>query len=155
MSISPINVGDTLPSITLKNEKGEDVDVSKLADDKALILFAVPKADTPGCNTQACTFRDQYTDFTGYDVNIYCISHDTPDDQFKWQLKKELPFPLLSDPDRVLIGALGAANDKPGTTRSHFVFAKGGKLVEKELPVTPTDSPIKALEAVKKLKASL
>ena len=82
----------------------------------------------------------------------------------------------MSDPDRILIGALGAANDKPGTTRSHFVFAKGGKLVEKELPVTPTDrcvltflilidsmilsahlpfSPVKALEAVKKLKASL
>ena len=39
----------------------------------------------------------------------------------------------------VVLGALGAANDKPGTTRSHFVFAKGGKLVEKELPVTPTD----------------
>ena len=53
-------------------------------------------------------------------------------------IQKELPYPLLSDPDRVLITALGA-KDAGKTKRGHFIFAKGGKLVEKKLPVSPGD----------------
>lgn len=47
-ALQPINIGDTLPSLTIKNEKGEDVDVSTLAAEKGVILFVVPKADTRG-----------------------------------------------------------------------------------------------------------
>jgi hypothetical protein len=54
--------------------------------------------------------------------------------------QKEFPYPLLSDPDRVLVAALGAKDAKTGKTkRAHFIFAKGGKLVEKKLPVSPGD----------------
>lgn len=53
-------------------------------------------------------------------------------------LQKELPYPLLSDPKRVLIAALGAGEGGK-TKRSHFVFEKGGKLLEKKLPVKPVD----------------
>lgn len=53
-------------------------------------------------------------------------------------VQKELPYPLLSDPKRVLITALGAGKGGK-TTRSHFIFEKGGKLVEKQLPVKPAD----------------
>lgn len=53
-------------------------------------------------------------------------------------IQKEFPYPLLSDPDRVLIAALGAKDAGSGKTkRAHFIFAKGGKLVKKELPVSP------------------
>jgi thioredoxin-dependent peroxiredoxin len=52
--------------------------------------------------------------------------------------QKELPYPLISDPNRALIAALGA-KENGKTRRSHFVFAKGGKLVDKRIPVTPTD----------------
>ena len=54
----------------------------------------------------------------------------------KWQ--KELPYPLLSDPKRVLIAALGAGEGGK-TKRSHFIFEKGGKLVDKKIPVKPAD----------------
>lgn len=53
-------------------------------------------------------------------------------------LQQELPYPLLSDPKRVLISALGAGTDK-STKRSHFIFEKGGKLVDKKVPVKPKD----------------
>ncbi len=53
-------------------------------------------------------------------------------------IQKEFPYPLLSDPDRVLIAALGA-KDAGKTKRGHFIFAKGGQLVEKKLPVSPGD----------------
>ncbi|EKM53274.1 uncharacterized protein PHACADRAFT_259507 [Phanerochaete carnosa HHB-10118-sp] len=153
-AVKPIDIGDTLPSLTLKNEQGEDVDVSTLTVEKGVIMFLIPKADTPGCTTQACGFRDAYPNFTEVGYDVYCLSADSPAAQSKWQSKKELPYPLLSDPKRVLITALGAGEGGK-TKRSHFIFEKGGKLIKKELPVKPADSPLHALEFVKSLnKAS-
>ncbi|KAI5886699.1 AhpC-TSA-domain-containing protein [Schizophyllum commune H4-8] len=143
-----------LPSLTLKNEKDEDVDVSALAAkaDRGVVLFLVPKADTPGCTTQACGFRDVYSDFEKEGFHVYCVSADKPTAQAKWQTKKSLPYSLLSDPERTLIGALGAAKGGK-TARSHFVFGKDGKLLDRKMPVKPVDSPRLALEFIRNLKA--
>jgi len=147
-TLPEIEIGDKLPELVLQNEKGEDVQISELASEKGVILFLVPKADTPGCTTQACGFRDIYPDFTSLNYSVYCLSADSPTAQGKWQAKKELPYPLISDPKRTLITALGAgAGGK--TKRSHFIFEKGGKLVDKKLPVSPADSPKFALEFIK------
>ncbi|KAI0042770.1 AhpC-TSA-domain-containing protein [Auriscalpium vulgare] len=157
-ALAPIDIGDSLPSFVLKNEQGEEVDVSTLTAEKGAILFSIPRADTSGCTTQACGFRDIFPDFKESNFDVYCLSHDTPEDQKKWQIKKELPYPLLSDPGRVLVAALGAKNESGGgTKRGHFVFAKGGKLVERQLPVGPKESPALALQFVQafNLKASL
>ncbi|KAH8103399.1 AhpC-TSA-domain-containing protein, partial [Cristinia sonorae] len=149
-ALDPIDIGDVLPSVTLKTEKDEDIDVASLTAEKGVVLFLVPKADTPGCTNQACGFRDIYPDFTSSGFDVYCLSADSPAAQSKWQTKKELPYPLLSDPKRVLIRALGAATGGK-TNRSHFIFEKGGKLVDKKNPVKPADSPKLALEFVKSL----
>ncbi|KAJ8082350.1 thioredoxin peroxidase dot5 [Marasmius tenuissimus] len=147
--IPSIDIGDPLPTLTLKNEKDEDVDVSKLAAEKGVVIFLVPKADTPGCTTQACGFRDVYAEFSGVGYDVYCLSADTTTAQSKWQTKKNLSYSLLSDPKRVFIAALGAA-DKNKTKRSHFIFEKGtGKLVDKKNPVKPADSPTLAIEFIK------
>ncbi|KAG7095000.1 hypothetical protein E1B28_005794 [Marasmius oreades] len=147
--IPSIDIGDPLPNLTLKNEKDEDVDVSKLAAVKGVVIFLVPKADTPGCTTQACGFRDLYSEFSGLGYDVYGLSADTTSAQNKWQSKKNLSYSLLSDPKRVFIAALGAA-DKNKTKRSHFVFEKGtGKLIERKNPVKPTDSPTLALDFIK------
>ncbi|KAJ7044725.1 AhpC-TSA-domain-containing protein [Mycena alexandri] len=139
--LASIDIGDSLPTLTLKNEKDEDVEVSSLTADKGLVLFLVPKADTPGCTTQACGFRDIYPDFASLDYNVYCLSADTPAAQTKWQTKKEVPYPMLSDRKRVLITALGAG-DGGKTKRSHFIFEKGGKLVDKKVPVKAGDRQV-------------
>ncbi|KAF8154472.1 thioredoxin-like protein [Crassisporium funariophilum] len=149
--LSAIDIGGSLPNLILKNEKGEDIQVADLASEKGVILFLVPKADTPGCTTQACGFRDSYPDFTSLNFDVYCLSADSFASQSKWQTKKELPYPLISDPKRILITALGAGEGGK-TKRSHFIFEKGGKLVQKKLPVTPGDSPKLALEFVKGLQ---
>ncbi|KAF5381441.1 hypothetical protein D9757_009069 [Collybiopsis confluens] len=148
-------LGSFLPDITLKSEKEVDVEISLLAKEKGVVLFLVPKADTPGCTNQACGFRDIYSEFTTAEYEVYCVSADPPAAQSKWQDKKSLPYGLLSDPERKLISALGA-NDKGKTKRSHFVFAKAedgaegkGKLVEKKLGVKPVDSPKLALDFIK------
>ncbi|KAI9573131.1 thioredoxin-like protein [Boletus coccyginus] len=141
---------ETLPSLVLKNEKGEDLDTASLTAEKGVVLFLVPKADTPGCTAQACGFRDVWQEFAALNYDVYCLSADSPAAQTKWQTKKALPYQLLSDPQRTLIGALGAA-DGNRTKRSHFVFGKGGKLLDKKIPVKPADSPRLALEFIKGL----
>jgi len=149
-ALAPIDIGDALPSYILKNEQGEDIDIAKLAEEQGVVIFSIPKADTSGCTTQACGFRDIYPDFTEHNFTVYCLSHDKPEDQKKWKVKKEFQYSLLSDPDRVFVAALGAKDPKVGKTkRAHFIFAKGGKLVDKKLPVSPADSPTLALEYVK------
>ncbi|KAH0828795.1 thioredoxin-like protein [Lanmaoa asiatica] len=145
-----IDVGGTLPSLVLKNEKGEDVDTISLTAEKGVVLFLVPKADTPGCTAQACGFRNVWQEFGALNYDVYCLSADSPAAQTKWQTKKQLPYQLLSDPQRTLIGALGAA-DGNKTKRCHFVFDKGGKLLDKKIPVKPADSPRLALEFIKGL----
>lgn len=147
-SLQPIDIGGTLPTLTLKNEKDEDVQVADLAAQRGVVMFLVPKADTPGCTTQACGFRDVYSGFTEAGYDVYCLSADAPAAQTKWQTKKELPYHLLSDRNRILIGALGAGEGGK-TKRSHFIFEKGGILVEKVMPVKPNDSSKLALEFIK------
>ena len=106
VDLAAIDIGDTLPSYTLKTEKDEDVDIATLTAEKGLILFLVPKADTrefvplfslsafltfpAGCTTQACGFRDVYPDFTSLNYEVYCLSADSPAAQTKWQTKVQI-----------------------------------------------------------------
>ncbi|KAJ2935782.1 hypothetical protein H1R20_g1311, partial [Candolleomyces eurysporus] len=151
-ALESIDIGGSVPTLTLKNEKGEDIQIADLANEKGVVLFLVPKADTPGCTTQACEFRDVYPDFSLLNFDVYCLSADTSTAQAKWQTKKELPYPSL-------IAALGAAEDGK-TKRSHFVLRKGGKLVVKKIPVKPVDrcvvihsnSPRLALKFIKSIQ---
>jgi len=139
----------------LKDEQDQDIVLGDLGSDiedlKGVVIFCVPKADTPGCTTQACGFRDSYPDFSSTGFQVYCLSADKPAAQEKWKTKKSLPYPLLSDPKRELISALGVAQGGK-TQRSHFVFSKEDdklKLVDKRVPVKPADSPKLALEFIK------
>lgn len=115
VEINSIQIGDILPSIILKNEKGEDVDAATLAQDKIVVIFLIPKADTrkychhmyssrsmvkltfpfleAGCTQQACGFRDSYPDFTALNAAVYCLSADSSAAQIKWQTK--VPYFLL------------------------------------------------------------
>jgi len=146
-ALDAIDIGDQLPTVTLKNEKGEDVEIGKLADEQGVVLFLIPKADTPGCTRQACGFRDSYEDIKKLHYAVYCVSADSPTVQAKWQSKKTLPYSLISDPKRLLITALGCGEGGK-TKRSHFIFEKGGKMVSKKSPVKPDDSPALALKFI-------
>ncbi|KLO12335.1 AhpC-TSA-domain-containing protein [Schizopora paradoxa] len=158
--VKAVELGGPLPDITVQNEKGEDVRVQELTKEKGVVIFLVPKADTPGCTTQACGFRDIYSEFEKHDFDVYCLSADSSTAQTKWQGKKSLPYSLLSDPKRELVQALGAGKNNK-TARSHFVFGKdeegkaGGKLLDKKMPVKPVDSPKLALEFIEKIEERL
>lgn len=148
--LDAIDIGGQLPSLSLKNEKGEDIEIAKLTDDQGVVLFLVPKADTPGCTRQACGFADSYEEIKKLNYGVYGVSADSPTSQAKWQSKKSLPYSLISDPKRLLISALGSGEGGK-TKRSHFVFEKGGKMIDKKSPVKPDDSPELALKFIQGL----
>lgn len=148
---SALKDGDVLPSITLKNEKGDDVDVSTLVDeDHGVIFFTYPKADTPGCTAQACNFRDSYVDFSKLGYKVFGLSVDKPDAQQKWSTKQSFNYSLLSDTSAELIKKLGAFAAPKNTVRSHFIFEKGtGKLLEAKTKVKPAEDAANCLTFIR------
>ena len=106
MALTP---GDKAPAITLLDQHGEKV---KLADFKGrkVLVFFYPKADTPGCTTQACGMRDILGDIG--DTAVLGISPDKPAKQAKFDEKYGLGFPLLADEDHAVAEAYGAWGEK-------------------------------------------
>lgn len=129
-----IDVGDSLPDFTLEDDHGRTVRAADLRG-RPVVLFAYPRADTPGCTKEACAFRDLAAEFRAKGVEVYGISADKPAAQARFRDKYALGLPLLSDPDRSLLGALGAygtkkmyGKDVQGIIRSTFAFDASGAL---------------------------
>ncbi|GHJ88846.1 hypothetical protein NliqN6_5248 [Naganishia liquefaciens] len=142
--------GAVLPSLTIQDNKGQDVDVSTLCDaDHGLVIFVYPKANTPGCTNQACAYRDNYEDFEKLGYKVFGLSADTVAAQDKWATSKEFKYNLLADTKYELLKVLGAFVPPKNIKRSHFIFEKGtGKLVDKKVGVKPADDTKNALSFI-------
>jgi thioredoxin-dependent peroxiredoxin len=149
-----LQIGDPAPDFELLSDEEKPV---KLADfhGRRLIIFFFPKADTPGCTTQACGFRENFPTFAAANTFVVGISPDRPAALAKWRAKENLPYPLLSDPDHVASEAYGVWGEKSmygkkymGITRSHFVVDADGKLEDVQVKVSPQDSVDRAIELV-------
>ena len=136
-------IGQPAPDFELPNQDGQPVKLSGFRG-KKVILFAFPKADTPGCTTQACGLRDQFPKIEAGNAVVLGISPDAPPDLLKWKQKQSLPYDLLSDPDHRVLEAWGAWGEKTnygktymGVIRSHWVIDENGVLADEQLKVTP------------------
>ena len=96
--------------------------------------------------TQACNFRDAYSELTSTGFAIYGLSKDTPKANTTFKEKQKLQYPLLSDPNLTLISAIGLKKAPSGTTRGVFVVDKSGKVL-----AAGPGSPASTVEVVKKL----
>lgn len=102
---------------------------------KKLVLYFYPKDDTPGCTTQACDLRDRYAHLLDQGAVVFGVSVDSPASHRKFIDKHSLPFPLLSDENREMVGAYGVWVEKSmygktymGTERSTFVIRPDGTI---------------------------
>lgn len=93
--------------------------------------------------TQACLFRDQYTELGSTGFSIYGLSKDSPKANTTFKEKQKLPYPLLCDPNATLISAIGLKKAPSGTTRGVFVVDKSGKVL-----ATAPGSPAGTVEVV-------
>lgn len=149
-----VEVGEQAPQFELTSDKGETVKLSDFQGRK-VVLYFYPKADTPGCTTQACALRDAYPQIEAKDAVVIGVSPDEPKALAKFREKHNLPFILLSDPDHAVAEAYGAWGEKTmygkkyeGLIRSHFGIDADGRLSEAQVQVKPLSTADLALKVI-------
>lgn len=132
-----LNIGDTPEDFTLSDQDGNDIAWSSLRG-APVVVFAYPKASTPGCTTEACNFRDLSEAFAAVGAKVLGISADTVKRQSNFAAKHSLNMPLLADTEREVLEAWGIWAEKKnygrtymGIVRSTFLFDAQGQLVQK------------------------
>ena len=151
-----IEEGKAAPAFTLKDQNGNKVALKELKG-KDVVVYFYPKDDTPGCTKEACGFRDDYAAFEKLGVTVLGISPDDGESHTKFIDKYELPFPLLSDPDKKVMEKYGAWGEKNmygkktmGVIRSTVWIGADGKVKKHWKRVAKADQhPAKVLEAIR------
>jgi len=138
----------SVPEVTLTNEDEEKVVLKDVLDKSGIVLFSYPKANTGGCTTQACGYRDIYADIQKEGFEVYGISTDSPKSLKSWKTSKNFQYHLLSDKETALLSKIGWTQ---GKKRCHWVIEKGGKILESALGVKPADDPTNALSFIQGL----
>lgn len=128
--------GTAAPDFTLLDQDEHPVSLGDFRG-RRVILYFYPAAQTPGCTTQACDFRDSLASLQGAGYTVLGISRDTPEKLRAFRDSDGLTFPLLSDPDHAVHEAYGAWGEKQnygktvtGVLRSTFVVDEDGRIVE-------------------------
>ena len=140
-----LELGMKAPDFTLKDKNGNDFTLSSLLG-KKIVLYFYPKDNTPGCTRQACAFAGAYKQFEAKGIEVIGISKDSVASHVKFAEKYDLPFILLSDPDRVAIEAYGVWQEKKmcgkvsmGVVRTTFIIDENGN-IEKIMPKVKPDT---------------
>lgn len=154
MSAKELQVGDAAPDIHLHTDSGQDFTLSSLKG-KTVVLFFYPKADTPGCTKEACSFRDAEPSFAKANTVILGISPDAAKDQAKFKTKFGLPYTLLADQDHAVAEAYGVWKEKSmygkkymGVDRTTFVIDPDGKIARVFHKVKPEGHAEEVLQAL-------
>jgi thioredoxin-dependent peroxiredoxin len=150
-----IEQGQQAPDFTLPDQDGKPVSLSDYKG-QTLVLYFYPKADTPGCTTQACGLRDSITDFNDVGAAVLGVSPDPVKRVKKFHDGQGLNFTLLADEDHTVCDLYGVWGEKSmygkkywGAMRSTFVIDADGTVVhviEKASPKTHAADVLAALE---------
>ena len=92
-----VAVGNRAPDFTLPSQNGTTVQLADFIGKSPLIVYFYPKDNTPGCTTEACTFRDSYEAFKDAGAEVIGISSDDVKSHERFAASYQLPFVLLSD----------------------------------------------------------
>lgn len=132
-----VTVGEKAPDFTLQNQDGKNVTLSQYKG-KNIVLYFYPKDMTPGCTTQACDFRDEYSEFEKLNTVVLGVSPDPIERHQKFIEKHGLPFPLLADTENEVAKLYDVwklkkmfGNEFYGIERSTFIIDAEG-IVRKE-----------------------
>lgn len=121
-----LDVGQAAPQVSAQNEDGQNVNLADIyKNNKYVVVYFYPKADTPGCTAQACSLRDSYVELQKKGVAVYGVSTDSVADQKKFKEKYRLPFHLLSDNTKAVAKAFNVGVTLGFTSRQAFLIEDG------------------------------
>lgn len=148
--------GSEVPSVALPSTQGGEVDLAQAAGER-LVVYVYPRTGVPGepllegwddipgargCTPQSCAFRDTQAEFARRGAALIGISTQTPQEQAEFAEREHIPYPLLSDHDLRLAGAMGLPTFETGglTLYKRLTFvAEQGRIVKAFYPVFPPD----------------
>jgi peroxiredoxin Q/BCP len=151
----PISSGIEAPEFTLPDETGT---FHSLADYRGhpVVLYFYPKDNTPGCTTEACNFRDNYSQYTRAGITILGVSPDSTESHGKFKAKYELPFTLLADAEHKVCELYGVWGTKKnygreyqGVFRTTFLIDENGKIIQVFKNVKPAGHSAEVLAQLK------
>jgi thioredoxin-dependent peroxiredoxin len=152
--------GDKAPSFTLPDQNGNPVRLSDLKG-QTLVLFFYPRADTPGCTTQACGVRDRSADYAKAGARVIGVSPDEVGAIDKFAGKYDLGFTLLADADHAVAEKYGAWVEKSmygkkymGVQRATFIIGPNGKIAKVFPKVQPKQHDDLVLKALAELAST-
>lgn len=150
----PLSAGTPAPEFSLPDDTG----VMRALSDyrgRPVLLYFYPKDDTPGCTTEACNFRDDYSAYEQAGVVILGVSPDSVRSHARFKAKYQLPFPLLSDADHAVCQAYGVWGRKKymgreydGVLRTTFLIDEAGRIRQVFENVRPAEHSREVLAAL-------
>ncbi|MBA2513756.1 MAG: thioredoxin-dependent thiol peroxidase [Solirubrobacterales bacterium] len=151
-----IEPGTEAPDFTILDQDGVPVSLADFSG-RTVVLYFYPKADTPGCTTQACSIRDRSSEYDAAGAVVLGVSPDPVAAIKRFHAKQSLNFTLLADSDHSITEAYGAWVEKSkggesswGVQRSTFIIDGSGTVahvIPKASPKTHDDEVLKALRA--------
>ncbi|NBS41855.1 thioredoxin-dependent thiol peroxidase [bacterium] len=152
-----LEIGDTAPAFKTPDQDGTERTLAEFAG-KTVLLYFYPKDDTPGCTVEACSIRDNWGAFKKAGVVVLGVSVDTVKKHKKFADKYELPFTLLADEEKEIVGAYGVWGKKKfmgrefmGTKRWSFLIGPDGKIANIYEDVKPSEHAAQVLADAKSL----
>ena len=149
-----LEAGMKAPNFTLFDKDGREVSLADFLG-KKIVLYFYPKDNTPGCTRQACGFAAAYAEFERRGIVVVGISKDSVASHTKFAEKYNLPFVLLSDPQRKAIEAYGVWQEKKmcgkvgmGVVRTTFIIDEQGMITEVMNKVKPDTNATEILERI-------
>jgi len=154
-----VEAGQPAPEFELSDQHGDPVALSDLRG-RWVVLYFYPRADTPGCTTQACGVRDRSTEYAQRDATVLGVSPDEVGAIARFDNEHGLGFTLLADPDHAVAEAYGAWGEKSmygrkfmGIRRSTFVIDRDGRVARVFPKVQPKQHDDLVLRALDELGA--
>lgn len=151
---APLAPGDPAPAFTLPDQQGEPHALSDYRG-RWLVLYFYPKDDTPGCTTEACSFRDNINRLIAQDAAVLGVSMDDVDSHADFAAKHELPFPLLADPEGEVVERYGSLSDflvVKFAKRHTFIIAPDGRIAKIYRDVDPDEHVRQVLDDLRDLQ---
>jgi peroxiredoxin Q/BCP len=147
-------IGDDAPDFTLPDQHGNPVTLSGLRG-QTVVLYFYPKADTPGCTTQACGVRDHRADYEATGARVLGVSPDAVEKVKKFHEGQGLNFTLLADESKAVVEAYGVWVEKSmygrnymGAERTTFIIGPDGVVTDVLRKVKPAEHDEQVLAAL-------